>query len=53
MADRRDTDSTHAARADRRDTALVAQYLHELSERHGRSERDLSDSEADGSGEWE
>jgi hypothetical protein len=31
LAERRDTD----ARADRRDAALVAQYLHELSERHG------------------
>ena len=31
MADRRDTDT----RAERSDAALVAQYIHELSERHG------------------
>ncbi len=31
MADRHDTD----ARAERSDAALVAQYIHELSERHG------------------
>jgi hypothetical protein len=31
MADTRDTE----ARADRSDAALVAQYIHELSERHG------------------
>jgi hypothetical protein len=31
MADTQDTD----ARADRSDAALVAQYIHELSERHG------------------
>jgi hypothetical protein len=31
LADRRDTD----ARAERSDAALVAQYIHDLSERHG------------------
>lgn len=31
MAQERDTD----ARAERSDAALVAQYIHELSERHG------------------
>jgi hypothetical protein len=31
LADRHDTD----ARAERSDAALVAQYIHELSERHG------------------
>ena len=34
MADRRDTD----ARAERSDAALVAQYIHELTERHGESD---------------
>ena len=38
MADGRDT-QPRDARADRRDAALVAEYIHELSERHG-SERD-------------
>lgn len=33
MADERDTE----ARAERSDAALVAQYIHELSERHGGS----------------
>jgi len=31
LADQRDTD----ARAERSDAALVAQYIHELSDRHG------------------
>jgi hypothetical protein len=31
LAEQRDTD----ARAERSDAALVAQYIHELSERHG------------------
>jgi hypothetical protein len=31
LADQRDTD----ARAERSDAALVAQYIHELAERHG------------------
>jgi hypothetical protein len=31
LADRQDTD----ARAERSDAALLAQYIHELSERHG------------------
>jgi hypothetical protein len=31
LAEQRDTD----ARAERADAALVAQYIHELSERHG------------------
>ena len=34
MAEQRDTD----ARAERSDAALVAQYIHELSERHGGSD---------------
>ncbi len=34
MADQRDTD----ARAERSDAALFAQYIHELSERHGGSD---------------
>jgi hypothetical protein len=34
MADGRDT-QPRDARADRRDAALVAEYIHELSERHG------------------
>jgi hypothetical protein len=34
MADQRDTE----ARAERSDAGLVAQYIHELSERHGGSE---------------
>jgi hypothetical protein len=34
LAEQRDTD----ARAERSDAALVAQYIHELSERHGGSE---------------
>ena len=37
MADGRDP-QTRDARIDRRDAALVAEYIHELSERHG-SER--------------
>jgi hypothetical protein len=34
MADTGDTDATRS-RAERGDAALVAQYIHELSERHG------------------
>jgi hypothetical protein len=34
LAEQRDID----ARAERSDAALVAQYIHELSERHGGSE---------------
>jgi hypothetical protein len=34
LAEQRDTD----ARAERSDAALVAQYIHELSERHGGSD---------------
>jgi hypothetical protein len=34
LADQRDSD----ARAERSDAALVAQYIHELSERHGGSD---------------
>jgi hypothetical protein len=34
MADARET-QTRDARIDRRDAALVAEYIHELSERHG------------------
>jgi hypothetical protein len=36
MAEERDSE----ARADRSDAALVAQYIHELSERHGSSAED-------------
>jgi hypothetical protein len=36
LADQRDT----GARAERSDAALVAQYIHELSERHGGSDDD-------------
>jgi hypothetical protein len=39
MADTRNTD----ARAERGDAALVAQYIHELSERHGRARDPLED----------
>jgi hypothetical protein len=34
MAETRDTDAGRISRADRGDAALVAQYIHELSERH-------------------
>jgi hypothetical protein len=34
MADARDTQPSHA-RVDRSDAALIADYIHELSERHG------------------
>jgi hypothetical protein len=44
MADTGSTDATRDSRAERGDAALVAQYIHELSERHdGDGER-----EADG-----
>jgi hypothetical protein len=36
MPEERDSE----ARADRRDAALVAQYIHELSERHERTAED-------------
>jgi hypothetical protein len=39
LAEQRDTD----ARAERSDAALVAQYIHELSERHGGSDPDALD----------
>jgi hypothetical protein len=52
MADTRDSDSTHVSRADRGDAALVAQYLHDLSERHGGGgEPDVRDPDGDGSDE--
>lgn len=35
MADTRDSEATRGSRAERGDAALVAQYIHELSERHG------------------
>ncbi len=35
MADTRDTDATRDSRFERGDAALLAQYIHELSERHG------------------
>jgi hypothetical protein len=35
LADTRDIDVTRTSRSERGDAALVAQYLHELSERHG------------------
>jgi len=37
MADQLDTDATRDSRAERGDAALIAQYIHELSERHGDS----------------
>jgi hypothetical protein len=45
LADQRDTD----ARAERSDAALVAQYIHELSERHeGSADFDAIEPAADG-----
>ncbi|MGH2716230.1 MAG: hypothetical protein ACRDM7_20575 [Thermoleophilaceae bacterium] len=38
MADSKDWHDTRDSRADRRDAALVAEYIHELSERHGGSD---------------
>lgn len=35
MEDAHNTEGTRASRTERGDLALVAQYLHELSERHG------------------
>jgi hypothetical protein len=35
LAETRDSDAARGSRADRGDAALVAQYIHELSERHG------------------
>jgi hypothetical protein len=35
MTDTRDTDAARGSRFERGDAALVAQYLHDLSERHG------------------
>ena len=46
MADQRDTD----ARAERSDAALVAQYIHELSARHGGSDDDANALEPGGEG---
>jgi hypothetical protein len=37
MADSNDTDAVRDTRSDRGDAALVAQYIHEISERHGGS----------------
>jgi hypothetical protein len=48
LADERDTE----ARAERSDAALVAQYIHELSERHGSSgEPDALEPRGEGPGE--
>ena len=44
--DQRDTD----ARAERSDAALVAQYIHELSARHGGSDDDANALEPGGEG---
>jgi hypothetical protein len=46
LADQRDTD----ARAERGDAALVAQYIHELSERHGGSDDADAVEELEGEG---
>jgi hypothetical protein len=35
MDDTRDSEATRDGRSERRDAALLAQYIHELSERHG------------------
>jgi hypothetical protein len=35
LADTRDTDVTRDSRSERGDAALITQYIHELSERHG------------------
>jgi hypothetical protein len=48
MSDNRfepDRDGSHASRARRRDAALVAEYIHELSDRHGVPARDAADRE--------
>jgi hypothetical protein len=37
LAGTRDSDAARDSRAERGDAALVAQYIHELSERHGSS----------------
>jgi hypothetical protein len=47
MADTRDTDATRVSRAERGDAALVAQYIHELSERHA-SRPDALDGDREG-----
>jgi hypothetical protein len=44
MADTSDTNETRDLRTERGDAALIAQYLHELSERHdGSGEREADD----------
>jgi hypothetical protein len=48
MSDNRfkpDRDRSHASRARRRDAALVAEYIHELSDRHGVPAPDAVDPE--------
>jgi hypothetical protein len=48
LDDARNTEGTHASRTERGDAALVAQYLHELSERHdGDREPGLADDAMD------
>jgi hypothetical protein len=42
---RPDRDRSHASRARRRDAALVAEYIHELSDRHGPAGDDAVDRE--------
>jgi hypothetical protein len=46
LAEQRDT----GARAERSDAALVAQYIHELSERHGADDDQATRSAGDGAG---
>jgi hypothetical protein len=53
MSDNRfkpDRDGSHASRARRRDAALVAEYIHELSDRHGAPAPDAVDREPVGDG---
>jgi hypothetical protein len=53
MADIRtnpEPDGSHASRARRRDAALVAEYIHELSDRHGPAGQDAGDREPAGDG---
>jgi hypothetical protein len=45
-----DRDGSHASRARRRDAALFAEYIHELSDRHGGAAHDEVDPERAGDG---
>jgi hypothetical protein len=45
-----DRDGSHASRARRRDAALVAEYIHELSDRHGGAGQDAVDRDPAGDG---